>query len=88
IERFPQQPVVVDSAAWVYYKLGDYALARDLLLGVKDKLDKIPIGQYHLGMACLKLDDRRQAKEWLAKSVSSKEEFSGRKNALKLLKTL
>ncbi len=88
IERFPQQPVVADSAAWVYYKLGEYALARDLLLGVKDKLDKIPIGQYHLGMVCLKLDDRRQAKEWLTKSVSSKEEFNGRDNALKLLKTL
>ena len=88
LERFPQEPVVVDSAAWVYYRLGEYARARDLLLAVQDKLDKIPIGQYHLGMACLKLDDSRQAKEWLTKSVDSKEKFSGRENALKLLKTL
>ncbi|MEA2108938.1 MAG: tetratricopeptide repeat protein [Pseudomonadota bacterium] len=88
IERYAREPVVVDSAAWVYYKLGEYARARDLLLGVKDKLDKIPIGQYHLGMAFLKLNDSEQAKEWLAKSVSSKEEFSGREHALKLLKTL
>ncbi|RKY39801.1 MAG: hypothetical protein DRP85_09530 [Candidatus Makaraimicrobium thalassicum] len=88
IERYAQEPVVIDSAAWVYYKLGDYARARDLLLGVKEKLDKIPIGQYHLGMAFLKMNDRQQAKEWLAKSVSGKEEFRGRQQAQKLVKTL
>jgi tetratricopeptide (TPR) repeat protein len=88
IERYAHEAVVVDSAAWVYYKMGDYARARDLLLGVKEKLDRVPIGQYHLGMAFLKMNDRRQAKEWLEKSVSGKEEFRGRQQAQELLKTL
>jgi len=53
---------LVNIGAWVYYRLGDFKRVRSLLLGVADRLDKLPIARYYLGMACLKLGTGRRQK--------------------------
>ncbi|OPX18875.1 MAG: hypothetical protein BZ151_12260 [Desulfobacca sp. 4484_104] len=88
LEKYPQEVTLVDTGAWVYYRLGDFMRARDLLLRVADQLDKLPIARYHLGMACLKTGDRSAAKKYLQLALEGKDSYPGRELAKKELKKL
>ena len=83
------QPVIKDTVGWVYYKTGNYQEAADLLKQVVDATPDAPVFNYHLGMAYYKIDNKKDAKIHLQKSLSSGEKFTGiddARNTLKMLK--
>ena len=88
LEKFKDNPDVVDTAAWIYYRKSDFETARDLLLGVEEKIGSRPIVNYHLGMIYLSLGNQAEARQHLQLATQGQEQYSGRKEAEKTLKTL
>ena len=88
IEKHRDVPSLLDTAAWVYYKKGEYEKARTLLLPVEEKGRQIPEMAYHLGMIHARLGEKAKAREFLNLALSSREDFTGRKDAEKALEEL
>lgn len=65
-----QQPAVRDTMGWVYYRLGDFTKAVEVLEGVVKAEPKVPVFQYHLGMAYAKAGDKVKAKEALSQALA------------------
>jgi len=82
------QPVIQDTVGWVFYKTGNYDGAVAILKGVVEKAPENPVFNYHLGMAYYKNNDRKSAKIFLSKSLENDTKFTGRSEAVRLLKTL
>ncbi|BAU48025.1 TPR domain protein [Sulfurifustis variabilis] len=76
LEQAPQ-PVLRDTAAWVYYRAGEIDKAISLLKPVVEKAPKVAIFQYHLGMAYHKQGDAQAAKLHLSKAVEANAKFPG-----------
>ena len=64
-----ERPAMRDTLGWVYYKTGDYAKSVEVLEGVVNAAPKVPVFQYHLGMAYAKAGDPAKAKATLAKAL-------------------
>jgi tetratricopeptide (TPR) repeat protein len=88
LERFKNNPFIVDTGAWVYYRKGEYSKARDLLLNIDEKLRNNPSIHYHMGMIYLRLGEKDKAKAYLQLALKNKEKFSGREEAEKELKNI
>jgi len=82
------QPVFVDTLAWIYYQRGEYDKALALELKVLEKQPDEPVFQYHLGMIYGKKGDVSKAKESLAKAVQTKGNYIGLEEAKEVLKSL
>ena len=83
-----QQPALQDTLAWAYAKSGDSAKAVEILKPVVAKSPKLAIFRYHLGYALYQSGDKAAAKSHLEVAVSSKQDFSGKEDAIKLLKSI
>jgi tetratricopeptide (TPR) repeat protein len=83
--KLPNDPHVIDTMGWVYYKKGLY----DSAIGqFSDSLAKIPQNasvNYHLGMAYYKKGDPGQAQTYLEKALSISENFDGADQAKQVL---
>ncbi len=81
-------PEFLDTAGWIAYKQGKHEKARELLEKAINsgtpKADQL----YHLGMVYAQLGAKTKAKHYLEKAISGKQEFTGKKQAIDLLKTL
>ncbi|HYE34750.1 tetratricopeptide repeat protein [Methylocaldum sp.] len=76
-----EEPIFMDTLAWIYYQKGDYGKALPLQLKTAEKSPEVPIYQYHLGMIYLKKGERAAATEHLQKAVNSGKEFVGLEEA-------
>jgi predicted Zn-dependent protease len=74
-------PMFVDTLAWLQYKMKNYPQAIALLEGAVRKANDSPELHYHLGMAYLKNNMPAKAKEELAKATATQARFSGRNEA-------
>jgi len=83
-----ENPAVIDTLGWIYYKKGDNARALELLGKAKAKVQHNAIINYHFGMALYKAGKRDEAKAVLGEAVKSGEIFIGRNEAEKILATL
>jgi tetratricopeptide (TPR) repeat protein len=84
-EKLPEDPNVMDTLGWVYYKKGLYDSA---ISEFSDSLEKIPgnaIVNYHLGMAFYKKGDRDNAKLQMEKALSLNQNFPGADEAKRVL---
>ncbi len=88
LAKYRNNPHILDTGAWIFYRKGDFERARDLLLDVKEKVESVPIICYHLGMIYLKFRDKFRAKKFLELSLSGKQKFSGKEEAEKILAEL
>ena len=88
LRKYKDQVSVADTAAWVYYKKGELERARDVLLGVGDKLKDVPVSAYHLGMIYAKLEKKEEARKYLEMAVGSTLEFPEKEKAEKALSEL
>ena len=72
-EKMPEDPSVMDTLGWVYFKKGLYDSAvREL----NDSLVKMPENaaiQYHLGMALLAKGDKEKAHEVFKRALEMKD---------------
>ena len=84
-EKLPEDPNVMDTLGWVYFKKGLYDNA---ISEFTDSLEKMPdnaIVNFHLGMAFYKKGDRDKAKSQLEKALSLNQNFDGSEEAKKVL---
>jgi tetratricopeptide (TPR) repeat protein len=81
----PDDPEILDTLGWVYYKKGDVKSAATYLGRAYTKSPGSSVINYHLGMALYKQDKYPEAKEKLKKAVASKEDFYGKDEAQKVL---
>jgi tetratricopeptide (TPR) repeat protein len=77
-------PAVMDTLGWVYYKKGNNAKALELLGKAQSKAQGDATINYHLGMALYKAGKRDQAKNILGQAIKSGEMFIGRDEAEKI----
>ncbi len=72
LEKYREEPVLMDTAAWVYYRAGEYAKALGLLSGVEEKIKEVPEALYHLGMINKELGNKEKALSCLQEALASK----------------
>jgi len=83
--RNAENPAVLDTLGWIYYKKGDYRQAEALIVKAINKAPESVMLNYHLGMIQLKTGQAEQGKQRLNFAVRSGEGFAGRPDALKAL---
>ena len=87
-EKMPEDPNVMDTLGWVYYKKGIYDMA---IVEIADALEKSPENPaiiYHLGMAYYKKGDKERAGKELQEALSVSETFDGAEEAKRILSGL
>ena len=82
------QPVILDTVGWVYYKAGNYADAVAVLKKVVAAQPAMEIFNYHLGMAYQKTGNNEEARKYLEAALASGKEFQGRDAAVTTLNSL
>lgn len=82
------QPAFLDTAAWVYYRKGDYDKAARILEEVVGKAPGVPVFQYHLGMVYLKQGDKAAARKYLTKATDGDYAYQGIEEARATLKSM
>ena len=82
------QPAFRDTAGWVYYRLEEYVKAVEVLEKVVSDQPKIPVFNYHLGMALVKAGDKDAAKNYLKKATPTGAKYPGVEEARTTLDSL
>jgi len=77
----PNDPAVLDSLGWIYYKTGDLDKAYDLIEKANAIAPDNGILNYHMGMVLYKAGRVLEAAEKLEKCIASEEAFHGRGEA-------
>ena len=87
-EKLPDDPSVMDTLGWIYYKKGLYGNAIQELSDSLEKVPDNPIVHYHLGAALFQYGDKAQAKSVLEKALSLDKDFDGAAEARRMLSEL
>jgi len=83
--KFPENPNIIDTLGWVYYKKGLYDNAISEFSDAVEKLPQNPVVRYHLGLAYYKKGDNDKAKKEFEKALSLNSSFDGAEEAKKIL---
>ncbi|WP_321495874.1 tetratricopeptide repeat protein [uncultured Desulfobacter sp.] len=86
--RQPEDPSVMDTMGFVYYKKGFYGNAVSELLDCMEKTPDNPIVRYHLGLAYYGKGEKKQALKELTKALEQNEDFPWASDAKKLIKEI
>jgi len=81
----PKDPSIMDTLGWIYYKKGLYRNAIVELEQSHEKIQKNPVILYHMGMAYLKNNQKKEAKSALEKALTLNKTFPGHEEAQKAL---
>jgi tetratricopeptide (TPR) repeat protein len=81
----PDNPAILDTLGWIYYRKGDMNQALNWLGKAQTKASGNPVINYHLGKAYYSAGNTGKAKEYLQISLVSKVGFPGKDDAEKTL---
>lgn len=84
----PENPAVMDTLGWVYYKKELYESARYELAESVKKLPENPTVNYHLGMTYFKLDKKDLARKYLTRAIELDKDFQGADEAKRTIAEL
>jgi tetratricopeptide (TPR) repeat protein len=87
-ERQPDNPAIMDTLGWIYYKKGLYDAAIRELQGSVEKIPENASVRYHLGLAYNENGKKDLAKKEFAEALRINEKFEGSDNARKILSEL
>ncbi len=87
-EALPEDPAVLDTLGWVYFKMDDHPMALRFLGRAASKAPENGTINYHMAMASLKGGKSDQAKEYFRKAAESKEDFDGKEEAKKMIEKM
>jgi tetratricopeptide (TPR) repeat protein len=88
LKERPDAPSIVDTAAWIHFRMGNLEKARDLMLSVEEKIGDEGVLNYHLGMIYLGLGEKEKAASRLKTAVESEGDYPGKEEARKALEGL
>jgi tetratricopeptide (TPR) repeat protein len=90
VDRFQasDQPALLDTVAWVYYRLGQYQQAASFMQRVVTSKDITPQMHYHYGAMLLKQGNKEQAAIELKKATADNATYPGIEDAKLLLSQL
>jgi predicted Zn-dependent protease len=84
--RFPNNPIIMDTLGWVYYRQGDFRKAAEILEKSAVKFINNPLFRYHTGMALYRSGRNERAKAHLRFAATSKIPFAGKEEAIEILR--
>jgi tetratricopeptide (TPR) repeat protein len=84
-ENRPEDPSVLDTLGWVYFKMGNNPTALTFLVKAATKNPQSGMINYHMGMVSYKSGKVGEAKEYFKKAAESKVSFDGKEEAKKML---
>jgi len=87
-KKRPESPSAADTLGWVYYKLGNYILAREQARFAVSKEPDNGTFLYHLGLTYKGASKTNEAMEALKKAVSTPKDFKERSLAQAALKEI
>ena len=87
-ETLSDDPGVMDTLGWIYYKKGLIDSAISELRSSAEKMPDNAIVRYHLGLAYAKKGDTTLAKKELQAALTLEKDFDGSDNARKVLSSL
>jgi tetratricopeptide (TPR) repeat protein len=87
-EKLPDDPNVMDTLGWVYYKKGLFDSAIGEFTDCLEKMPDHPTVIYHLGMAYYKKGDLENARAELEKALKLDKNFTGAAEAKRILAEL
>lgn len=87
-EEMPRRPEVNDTLGWAYLRRREPSQAVPLLAEAAEMRKDNPTYHYHLGVAYAQTGLVAKAREELTRAVGAKSGFSGREDAVRLLKAL
>jgi len=87
-EKLPNDPNVMDTLGWVYYKKALYDSAIDEFTGCLEKMPDNPTVIYHLGMAYYKKGEFEKARTELQKALELDKNFAEANEAERILAEL
>jgi tetratricopeptide (TPR) repeat protein len=70
-------PLMLDTVGWAYYRAGEFAQAVSILERVVAKDDRVPVYHYHLGMAYLAMNNQVGARQQLELAVAGDAQYVG-----------
>jgi Tfp pilus assembly protein PilF len=73
----PDEPLIIDTLGWIYYKKGETGRALGLLERAVSIDPESPILNYHLGMSLYKSGRMDEASQKLQKALDAKQSFMG-----------
>jgi predicted Zn-dependent protease len=79
---------VLDTLAWVQFRLGNLPRALDLLEQAVAASPDVPVINYHLGRVLFESGRRSEAQTQLEKALKNAETFPGREAAEELMRRL
>jgi len=88
IRMQPNQPALIDTLGWVYFRMGDVSQARALIEQALAAAPDADVINYHMAAVLVRLGQRDAAREKLKKALAGVEEFLGRAEAERLMKEL
>lgn len=83
-----ENPNMLDTVAWIFYKQGNYGKAQKLLQKAVEKGSVPPELSYHLGMVFYKQGDLQSSKIHLEKALMGNVDFLNIEEARKVLKKI
>jgi tetratricopeptide (TPR) repeat protein len=87
-KKQPENPGIADTLGWVYYKLGNYILAREQLQFAVGKQPDNAVFQYHLAMIYKGTKQLPEAQAALRKALNSPRDFKEKSLAQAALKEI
>lgn len=81
-------PLLLDTVGWAYYRAGEFAQAVSVLERVVAKEDRVAVYHYHLGMAYLAMNNQVGARQQLEQAVTGDAQYVGIDEARKALAKL
>ena len=88
IKMQPNEPALIDTLGWVYFRMGDFGQARGLIEQALAAAPNSDVLNHHMGAVLVKLGQKDEAREKLRKALEGAEDYPGRGDAEKLLKEL
>jgi len=87
-QKFPDNPRIADTLGYVYFKKGLYANAQSQFSSALEHTPNDPMINYHLALVLARQGRHKDAVPFVKRALSSKEKFSDRDAAQKLLSDL
>jgi len=84
--KSPDDPDVLDTMGWIYYKKGSYENAISEFEESLSLAPDNPVVCYHLGLALYRINEFEKAKQYLRRALKLNPEFNGAVMARSLIK--